>query len=197
MSEFDGVYELLKHLPKNCHLHLANSMPVRYANLVGLSKNVNSTIWANRGTSGIDGCISTGVGHAVNSDAINLILTGDMAFFYDRNGLWHNDIPKNLRIVMLNNHGGGIFRLINGPKQLEELEEFFETKQKLSAANTAKDFGMKYYNVTNIHMLPEVLDQFFDKNSGPSILEIETDASQNQARYEAFFSKLNNFRHWR
>jgi 2-succinyl-5-enolpyruvyl-6-hydroxy-3-cyclohexene-1-carboxylate synthase len=161
-------------------------MPVRYASLVSLQKYINCTAWSNRGTSGIDGCISTGVGHAVNSDKMNIVLTGDMAFFYDRNGLWHNYVPGNLRIVILNNHGGGIFRLISGPKQLNELEEFFETKQRLNAANTAKDFGMRYFSVNNIEQLPEVFNEFFDPSLGASILEIETDARKNQEIYEEF-----------
>ena len=188
-SELHAVYKLMQQLPHNCHLHLANSMPVRYANLLGISNKVKVAVWSNRGTSGIDGCLSTCVGHTINSTSLNILLTGDMAFFYDRNGLWHNYIPKNLRIVLLNNHGGGIFRLINGPKQLEELEEYFETKQHLNAANTARDFGMKYFSLKNIEFLPELLNQFFKVEAGPSILEIETDPSINQKVFEEFNHK--------
>lgn len=114
-------------------------------------------------------------------------------FFYDRNGLWHNHIPQNLRIVILNNHGGGIFRLINGPKQLDELEEYFETQQNLNAANTARDFGFKYYNLKNIEVLPELLVDFFKAESGPSILEIETQPAVNQKVFEDFNQKATQF----
>ena len=184
--EFQAVHHVLQKLPSQSELHLANSMPVRYANLIGIEYHQEIQVWANRGTSGIDGCISTAVGHALQNSSIHTMLTGDLAFFYDRNSLWHNHIPANLRIVILNNHGGGIFRLINGPKQLYELEEYFETHQKLSAANTARDFGMKYYTVKSLTALPDILDQFFDEKSGASILEIETDPIKNQQVFEDF-----------
>ena len=71
-----------------------------------------------------------------------VLLTGDVAFFYDRNAFWHNYPVPNLRVVLFNNHGGGIFRLIDGPRQQPELEEFFETRQLLTAENTARDFGL-------------------------------------------------------
>lgn len=188
-SEFHAFHHVLNHLPHNCHLHLANSMAVRYANLLGIKNKINITTWSNRGTSGIDGCLSTCIGHAIQSSALQVLLIGDMAFFYDRNGLWHNHIPKNIRIVLFNNHGGGIFRMINGPKQLDELEEFFETRQHLNAANTARDFGMKYFNLKNIDALPELITQFFKEESGPSILEIETDPHENQKIFEEFDHK--------
>lgn len=189
ISEFHVIRKILNQLPHSCHLHLANSMPVRYANLLGLHNKSHITTWSNRGTSGIDGCMSTCIGHAINTEKLNILLTGDLAFFYDRNGLWHNYLPSNLRIIVLNNHGGGIFRLLNGPKQLDELEEFFETKQKLNAANTARDFGMKYFNIKNLEALPNLLNQFFDTKAGPSILEIETDKYINQKVFEDFNHK--------
>ena len=191
LSEFHAIKQVLKKLPKFSSLHLANSMPVRYANYLGLDPEKEIAVWANRGTSGIDGCLSTSVGHAIQAKSMHTIIIGDMAFFYDRNALWHNHLPANLRIVILNNHGGGIFRLINGPKQLDELEEFFETKQKLTAANSARDFGMSYYTVNDMEVLPDTLEKFFDVNSGPSILEIETDSKLNQNVFETFKLKAS------
>ncbi|MCK5103478.1 MAG: 2-succinyl-5-enolpyruvyl-6-hydroxy-3-cyclohexene-1-carboxylic-acid synthase, partial [Cyclobacteriaceae bacterium] len=188
-SEFHAVQKVIAQLPEPCHLHLANSMPVRYANFIGIENNKETEVWANRGTSGIDGCLSTALGHAINSSDLNVIVTGDMAFFYDRNALWHSHIPSNLRVVILNNHGGGIFRLLNGPKQLDELEEYFETRQNLNAANTARDFGMKYFMVKTMDALPEILGQFFKEKTGPSILEIETDPKINRQVFEDFNQK--------
>ena len=188
-SEFHAVNQVVKHLPDESTIHLANSMPVRYANYIHLDINKKNEVWANRGTSGIDGCTSTSLGHALNSKKINTLISGDMAFFYDRNALWHNHLPHNLRIIILNNHGGGIFRLINGPKQLPELSEYFETNQKLNAANTARDFGMKYYIVKTLEALPGFLEEFFDVDAGPSILEIECDSQLNQKVFEDFIKK--------
>ncbi len=189
LSEFHVVKEIIKKLPNQSSLHLANSMPVRYANFVGIEHTKDIRVWANRGTSGIDGCTSTAVGHAINDKMLHTLITGDMAFFYDRNAFWHSHLPSNFRVVVLNNHGGGIFRQIDGPKQLKELEEFFETKQKLNTANTARNFGLKYFKVNMIEALPGFLEQFFDENAGPSILEVETDPKTNQKLFEGFKQK--------
>src|SRR5699024_9014048 len=113
-GEFEAVMDILNNLPQGCDLHLANSMAVRYANLLGKVPE-GTTVYANRGTSGIDGSSSTAVGTALASGKITTLITGDMAFFYDRNAFWHNYPLANLRIIVLNNHGGGIFRLIKGP----------------------------------------------------------------------------------
>ncbi len=190
-SELHAINKIFLALPKRYYLHLANSMPIRYANLIGMKTKHENMVWANRGTSGIDGCTSAALGHAINSDCINVIITGDMAFFYDRNALWHKHVPDNLRIIILNNHGGGIFSLINGPKQLAECDEYFVTDQKLNAANTARDFGMKYFSVKTIEALPKYLAEFFDPKSGPSILEIETDQNINIEVFEDFKLKAS------
>jgi 2-succinyl-5-enolpyruvyl-6-hydroxy-3-cyclohexene-1-carboxylate synthase len=189
-GEFLACAKIMEALPDGCQLHLANSMPVRYANYLGLNSKPKVSVWANRGTSGIDGCTSTVVGHALNSSKLQVLITGDVAFFYDRNALWHNDIPQNLRIIILNNHGGGIFRLIDGPKQLNELEEYFETQQKLNAENTAKDFGIRYFSTGSVSKLPELLNTFFSMETGAAILEIESKSKVNQQVFETFRNRF-------
>ncbi|MBJ6119152.1 2-succinyl-5-enolpyruvyl-6-hydroxy-3-cyclohexene-1-carboxylic-acid synthase [Pontibacter sp. BT310] len=189
-SELSAVARIFESLPTKSNLHLANSMAVRYANIIGLDAGKNVEIYANRGTSGIDGSNSTTVGCALTSSNITTLLTGDMAFFYDRNGLWHNYLPQNLRIVILNNHAGGIFRLIDGPKQQPELEEFFETKQTLDAANTARDFGMNYTACSSLEELEQALPAFFSLQSGAGILEIFTDSKANAAAFADYKQAL-------
>ncbi|GHA55559.1 2-succinyl-5-enolpyruvyl-6-hydroxy-3-cyclohexene-1-carboxylic-acid synthase [Pontibacter akesuensis] len=193
-SELPLVARLLQQLPKLSNLHLANSMAVRYANLVGLQPEQQVEVYANRGTSGIDGSTSTAVGCALTSAGITTLLTGDLAFFYDRNGLWHNYLPPNLRIVLLNNHAGGIFRLIDGPKQQPELAPYFETKQNLDAQNTAKDFGMYYTSVETLESLEEVLPQFLAPKAGAGILEIFTDSPSNAEAFEAYRQAVRKIR---
>lgn len=185
-GEFKAVNMILDCMPENGILHLANSMPVRYANIIGLRKNTE--VFANRGTSGIDGCISTAVGHCLSSEKMNVVITGDMAFFYDRNALWHNYRLPNLRIIILNNHGGGIFRLIDGPSAQPELEKYFETNQKLNARNTASDFGMDYYLCNSEKELNSALFSFFQPSEKGKILEIETDKIINQKVYSTYKS---------
>ncbi|MBF9253737.1 2-succinyl-5-enolpyruvyl-6-hydroxy-3-cyclohexene-1-carboxylic-acid synthase [Pontibacter sp. 172403-2] len=185
-SELHVVARVLAQLPQQSNLHLANSMSVRYANIVALQPTQAVHVYANRGTSGIDGSTSTAVGCALTSPGITTLLTGDLAFFYDRNGLWHNYLPPNLRIVLLNNHAGGIFRLLDGPKQQPELAPYFETKQALNAGNTARDFDMAYHAVHSLEELEQALPAFFAPAAGAGILEIFTDSEANAAAFAAY-----------
>ncbi|WP_347158633.1 2-succinyl-5-enolpyruvyl-6-hydroxy-3-cyclohexene-1-carboxylic-acid synthase [Pontibacter chitinilyticus] len=185
-SELAVVARVLRQLPDRSNLQLANSMSVRYANIVALQPDQHVRVFANRGTSGIDGCTSTAVGCALTSSEITTLLTGDLAFFYDRNALWHNYALPNLRIVLLNNHAGGIFRLIDGPKQQQELEPYFETKQALDARNTSRDFGFNYTAVHTLADLDQALPAFFSPETGAGILEVFTDSKENAAAFAKY-----------
>lgn len=189
-SELTAISRMFNSLPQQSNLHLANSMAVRYANILALQAEQDVQVYANRGTSGIDGSTSTTVGCALSSNRITTLLTGDMAFFYDRNGLWHNYLPANLRIVIINNHAGGIFRLIDGPKRQPELEEFFETRQQLDARNTASDFGLGYTRCQSLEELEGALPAFFAADAGAGILEIFTDSKANAAEFVAYKQAL-------
>jgi 2-succinyl-5-enolpyruvyl-6-hydroxy-3-cyclohexene-1-carboxylate synthase len=144
-AELTAVKEAMARLEAPWQLHLANSMAVRYANLLPLREDQGGVrVWANRGTSGIDGCTSTFMGHAIARPGKHLLITGDVAFFYDRNAFWHRYPVGQARILLLNNQGGAIFRMIDGPKQQPELEEFFVTEQRLSAEGQAAEAGWAY-----------------------------------------------------
>lgn len=174
LNEFYLVSEVLKNLPENTQLHLANSMAVRYANYVGLtSAQKNVQVFSNRGTSGIDGCTSTAVGQALISNDPVVLITGDMAMLYDRNAFWHNYKLPNLRIVVLNNHGGAIFSMIDGPGNLPEAETYFITQQTLTAKNIATEFDFDYLKLDNLKKLKNLLKNFFDFDGRTKILEIE------------------------
>ncbi|SNC59682.1 2-succinyl-5-enolpyruvyl-6-hydroxy-3-cyclohexene-1-carboxylate synthase [Hymenobacter gelipurpurascens] len=186
-NEFTAIYQCLQRLPNQSALHLANSMAVRYPNILGLPVGHRVEVFANRGTSGIDGCTSTAIGSALAQPARPVVLlTGDVAFFYDRNAFWHNYPTPNLRVILLNNHAGGIFRMIDGPRQQPELEEFFETRQMLRAENTARDFGLRYTAVSSFAELESALPVFFAPESGASLLEITTDSKTNADFFEHY-----------
>jgi 2-succinyl-5-enolpyruvyl-6-hydroxy-3-cyclohexene-1-carboxylate synthase len=186
-NEFSAFRHALDALPENTALHLANSMAVRYANILGIPPGKQIEVFANRGTSGIDGCTSTAVGAALAQPGRPVVLlTGDVAFFYDRNAFWHNYPTPNLRVVLFNNHGGGIFRLIDGPRQQPELDEFFETRQTLTAGNTARDFNLAYFPVSSFAELEAALPVFFAAETGAAILEIFTDSKTNAAFFEEY-----------
>lgn len=186
-NELSAVNELLTSLPDRCNLHVANSMSVRYANLIGLTeKNKGIHVYANRGTSGIDGCTSTAIGHSLASDVPNILLTGDLAFFYDRNAFWHNYVIPNLRVVVINNHGGIIFNLIDGPGNLPEQSEYFVTNQKLSASNLAREFGFDYMKVDSIKKLKTSLKEFFDFGGSTKIMEIVSSQESAKKAFDQF-----------
>jgi 2-succinyl-5-enolpyruvyl-6-hydroxy-3-cyclohexene-1-carboxylate synthase len=186
-NEFSAMRQALAVLPDGTALHLANSMAVRYANILGLPESRQIDVFANRGTSGIDGCNSTAVGAALAQPARPVVLlTGDVAFFYDRNAFWHNYPTPDLRVVLFNNHGGGIFRLIDGPRQQPELDEFFETHQALTAENLCRDFKLRYLPVASFDELAAALPVFFAAESGAAVLEIFTHSKTNAAFFEDY-----------
>lgn len=178
LGEFKALYLCFKALPSPAKVHLSNSMPVRYANYIGI-RNMAQEVVCNRGTSGIDGSNSTAVGCTFTTKEPVVLFTGDMAFFYDRNAFWHNYPLSNLRIILLNNHAGGIFRLINGPSGQPELEEYFETVQKLDASFLAEEHGFEYYQAKEEKNLKKVLEDFYQPSIKPKILEITSESPTN------------------
>jgi 2-succinyl-5-enolpyruvyl-6-hydroxy-3-cyclohexene-1-carboxylate synthase len=193
LGELELVHEVMSKLPDNCNLHLANSMSVRYANFIGLKPLQSGVrVYANRGTSGIDGCTSTAVGHCFDSATPNVLITGDVAFFYDRNAFWHNYSLPNFRVVLLNNHGGIIFGIIDGPASLPESGEFFVTKQKLNASRLCDEFGFDHLSLDNRRKLKNLIKDLFEFDGRTRILELESEIALNRKIFEAFKSKIKN-----
>lgn len=186
-TETNAVKVLLENLPDRCNLHLANSMSVRYANLIGLSeKQKGIHVFANRGTSGIDGCTSTAVGHALASEVPNILLTGDLAFFYDRNAFWHNYLLPNVRVIVINNQGGVIFNLIDGPGNIPEQNEYFITHQKLSANHLANEFGFDYVKIDTSKHLKSSLKEFLKFDGKTKIMEICSNQKSAKQSFDTF-----------
>ncbi|MBD0402858.1 2-succinyl-5-enolpyruvyl-6-hydroxy-3-cyclohexene-1-carboxylic-acid synthase [Flammeovirga sp. EKP202] len=185
-SELEVVNYLINSLPENSNLHLANSMSVRYANFIGVERE-DVKVYANRGTSGIDGSTSTAVGHAIaNPDELHFILTGDLAFFYDRNAFWNNYVPSNLKVVLLNNHGGVIFRMIDGPVRQPELEEYFETEQRTSAKYLAEEFRLKHWEVNSREEFYDTFETFLQPSDKACIYEVKSNKEISKNTFKAF-----------
>jgi 2-succinyl-5-enolpyruvyl-6-hydroxy-3-cyclohexene-1-carboxylate synthase len=189
-SEFEAAFDVIKKLSPDNILHLSNSMPVRYANYLGSFIKSGTIVRANRGTSGIDGVVSTAVGNALGTNKLVFLLTGDLAFFYDRNAFWNNYLPDNLRIVLLNNHGGGIFNMIDGPKNLKEGPEYFITRQNLKANNIANEFGLEYLYCNDKGSLNTVLPKLLTTSGQAKILEIETSIENNTKVFNFFKQQI-------
>ena len=170
-------------------LQLANSSVVRYAQLFDWKKSVYS--FANRGTSGIDGSTSTAIGAALNTTQENsLFISGDTSFLYDTNGLWNNYIPRNLKIIVINNNGGSIFRIIDGPKQSGALS-FFETPHNRSVKWLCELHNLDYVSVEKEENLESAIEKFFDSNEDrPMVLEIFTPSEQNDMVLKDYFKNI-------
>ncbi|GAB3883725.1 2-succinyl-5-enolpyruvyl-6-hydroxy-3-cyclohexene-1-carboxylic-acid synthase [Spirosoma agri] len=189
LTDWSAVQLILDQLPGPSVLQLANSMPVRYANLCGVDEAQQLRVFANRGVSGIDGCLSTAVGAALMTDKLVTLLIGDVAFFYDRNALWSAPIPPNLRIVLLNNDGGHIFRIIDGPSRQPELETYFETPHGYTARNTADDARIEYTICNTLEQLQSLLPDFFAVSQRAKLLELSTDKRVNHQQFLTYKAK--------
>lgn len=183
--EFSVVNFILEKLNSNDILHLSNSMPIRYASFLMNNKSIENKIYANRGTSGIDGCSSTALGNALVSDQNVKLITGDVAFFYDVNAFFNEHVPQNLKIIVLNNHGGGIFNLIKGPESLGESIKFQTTPHYLNASSLCDHFGIPYFVASDMSGLRSSYNQF-NSYQGAAVLELITDEQENQNAFNNF-----------
>lgn len=188
-SDFMVFCEIFHTLPQNIQLQLSNSATIRYAQLFEIAPSIE--VFCNRGTSGIDGSTSTAVGAAYASQLPTVLLTGDLSFFYDSNALWNDHIPKNFKIIVINNGGGGIFRILPGQKNTEVFETFFETKHNHTAKQLAEMYGFDYEVVKFRETLAPTLGQFFKKETRPALLEIFTPSSVNDEVLLNYFEYIS------
>jgi 2-succinyl-5-enolpyruvyl-6-hydroxy-3-cyclohexene-1-carboxylate synthase len=176
-GDFTVFNMLLNALPSNSQLQVGNSSAIRYTQLFQMPTDVN--VFCNRGTSGIDGSTSTAIGAAVASPQRTTFITGDLSFFYDSNALWNNYIPNTFRIIVINNGGGGIFRILPGHKNTENFDTYFETKHQLTANHLCDMYGFDYSTATNEVDLKNELTTFYNISEQPKLLEIFTPSRVN------------------
>lgn len=191
LKAFEIIFDFL---PSKSHLQLANSTVVRYSNLFDQPTLKQFECFSNRGTSGIDGTLSTAVGAAkAFPDKMITLITGDLSFFYDSNALWISPLPNNLRIICINNGGGSIFRIINGPSEIDELESYFESKHELNAKNIAKTFNVGYYGCHSKEELNFNLEKVYSKeNNQIALIEVFTDNELNPSVLKRYFEELKS-----
>lgn len=187
-SDLKAFEKILQAIPDGGNLQLANSSVVRYAQLFKTSDQLVYN--SNRGTSGIDGCTSTAVGAALVNGKTTTLITGDVSFFYDSNGLWNKYLNANLKIILINNGGGGIFRFISGPSGVEELEEYFETVQEYCADKLAETFGLDYFYAENEKEVESILPEFYAANERAAVLEIKTPRTINDQVLINYFKTI-------
>ena len=183
------VFDFLsKHLPEGCQLQISNSSAIRYLQLFDLKPS--TTVFCNRGTSGIDGSTSTAIGASIVSSTPTILITGDISFFYDSNALWNNYIPNNFKIILVNNNGGGIFRILPGHQETPTFNTFFETSHQLNASHLAKMYDFQYFFADSLEDIKHNWPAFITNESQPSILEIVTPEKENNTILLDFFRKI-------
>lgn len=187
LSDMSAVTQLLRLVPGGTQLHLANSTSVRWTQLFPTRPDL--TYFCNRGTSGIDGSLSTAAGYAYASKQPTVFLTGDLSFIYDSNGLWNNYIGDNLKIIVLNNNGGNIFRFIGDKKLMEKSLDFFTTPHQVKIKSLVEAFGLEYLVCDKTEDLETSLKTLFISDKA-TVLEIFTDADLNTENYMGYFKNI-------
>ena len=185
------VFEfLLANMPDNAVLHLANSTPIRYSQLFKKSDGIKYL--SNRGVSGIDGSTSTALGFASRTPNHNVLITGDISFYYDSNAFWLNLLPTNLTIVLINNGGGDIFRYIPGPDTTDN-EEAFTTPHNMDAVHICKLYGITHTKVSDAKGLQDVWSEWqTSQGEKLRLLEVDTSKYTNAHILRDYFSYLSN-----
>lgn len=179
---------ILDTLPEGINLQMANSSVVRYCQLFNPIQSIS--YFANRGVSGIDGSTSTALGMAVaNPKKLHVLITGDVSFFYDSNALWNSYLPANFRIVLINNNGGGIFNIIDGPKTSNQ-NKLFVAPHNAKAEFICKAHGVDYIGVDSFDQLERRIEEFYAESNQMKLIEINTSESDNSDVLKGYFDGL-------
>ena len=190
-SELYAVRRLLEALPSDAVLHLANSSAVRLAELFPLLAGVE--VQCNRGVNGIEGSVSAAVGYAALSGRLNLLLVGDLSFFYDMNALWNAYVRPNLRIVVLNNGGGAIFHALPGLDLAGGTRDFVTATHGATASGWAESRGFTYLRATDTVSLSASLDGLMDESApAPVLLEVFTDVASDAAALRDYYHQIRS-----
>ena len=189
-SMLGAVHAVLDKIPGNATVHLGNSSVVRLAQLCQTRQDLVYT--SNRGTSGIDGTLSAAAGAAMISTDLHIAIVGDLSFVYDSNALWNRSFPGNLKIVVMNDKGGGIFRLLDGPDRMPFFEDFSIASHPVSIKSLAEAFQINYYISKNYKELRSALDHVFDDHENPSLLEVDLSESENSRIFKQFYKQIQS-----
>lgn len=185
------VYDILMDIiPAKTQIQSSNSSVIRYLQL--FDRKYGQEMFCNRGTSGIEGSTSTAIGVSIYSKKPVVFITGDISFFYDSNALWNNYIPENFKIIIVNNGGGSIFKIIQDSSISSQFNRFFKAEHELNAEKLAHNFGFKYIRVDAKKDLEKSLYGFIDDNSLPSILEVNTSKIDNEKILKEYWSVISS-----
>lgn len=183
------IQQMAARIPDGSILHLSINNSIRIINYCGLP-NRTIKVYANIGTHGIDGCLSSFIGQAVTSDKLSFLIIGDLSFFYDMGAMRIRHIPKTARILMINNYGGGEFHYSTTLAIDPTMDLHTSAAHKTEAQGWVESVGFKYYAVHNEVELKTALDAFFDSDSDKPIfieafsdMEIDATNTHKMERY--------------
>lgn len=169
-EEYSVLSELFAELPSGSIAHLGNSMSVRHVQKMPTRSDL--VYHSNRGVAGIDGCLSTAVGVAMATDQLVVCCLGDLSFVYDSNGLWNRDLPPNLRVLVLNNAGGDIFRRLKGPSESSGFQEYFVAHHPVDLGKLVEAYGAVYMK-SDAASFGKIIKTFLEDQGAPVVLEIK------------------------
>ncbi|MGA1825439.1 MAG: 2-succinyl-5-enolpyruvyl-6-hydroxy-3-cyclohexene-1-carboxylic-acid synthase [bacterium] len=179
ISEPGVAYCIAQNIPENHGLFLGNSMPVRDMDMYGATDGAAVGVAANRGASGIDGLVASATGFMVGLNSPVTLLIGDLALLHDLSSLCRlTSIYQRLIIVVLNNHGGGIFSFLPVSQFEDVFESYFGTAHEFGFDKIAENFDLNYYQPkTNKAFLKDYTSAIGGDKS--ALIEIKTDRQRN------------------
>lgn len=174
------------------HVHYANSTAIRLANIYA-----KHYVWCNRGVNGIEGSLSTAAGFSLGVEEKVICVIGDLSFFYDQNALWNINIKGNLRILLLNNLEGGIFRQLEGIPESPATKVYIAGHHATMAYGICQQHHIEYHLAENIEEMRDGIEHLLTTESEePIVLEVRTNAEEDAAAlqkyYSAFCGKVQN-----
>jgi len=186
-SDVSAMKLILEAISQHSILELGNSSAVRLFQFFKTPENTE--IFSNRGVSGIDGCLSAASGTAASSNKLTVAVVGDLSFVYDSNALWNARLSPNLRIVVLNNRGGGIFSLLDGPSTKSAYDEFFIAYHPVNLQKLAEAFNLNYFCCSDKESLTRELPRFLHPADKAGVMEIKTKPQDNVKAFRMMLGK--------
>lgn len=185
-SNVYAIKNMVTRIQSGSLLHLSINNSIRIANFFTLQPDVS--VYANIGTYGIDGCLASFLGQAVVSKGTpSYLVIGDISFFYGMNALRSRHIHNNVRILLLNNHGGEEF-YYNGSWRNESSDLHTTARHSTKAEGWARECNFTYLSASDRKTYDAKLEQFMDLSSPqPILFEVFTEMStDSQAIYDFY-----------
>ena len=175
--------EQLADLDIDICVHYANSSAVRLACIYA-----QHYVWCNRGVNGIEGSLSTAAGFSLATHDMTVCVIGDLSFFYDQNALWNSNLRGNLRIILLNNRGGGIFRQLSGLSDSPAADDLVMASHENTAQGICTQNDIGYLSAKNMdEMQIGIVTLLTRESERPMLLEVFTDSNDDVKVLEKYF----------